>query len=87
MKKTKLTDLNKKPRGDAVNSPAHYTAGKYETIDVIEDILGPEKFEGYCIGNVIKYVSRYPHKNGTEDLKKAGVYLNWAINARDDSHD
>ena len=30
---------------------------------------------GYCEGNVIKYVSRYKHKNGAEDLKKAIHYL------------
>ena len=27
-------------------------------------------------GNVIKYVWRYKHKNGLEDLKKAAWYLN-----------
>jgi hypothetical protein len=31
------------------------------------------------MGNVIKYVSRYKHKNGVEDLKKARYYLNKAI--------
>lgn len=64
-----------------VKSPSHYTQGKYETIDVIREALGPDKFEGLCIGNVIKYVSRYPYKNGIEDLKKAQVYLKWAIEA------
>lgn len=34
-----------------------------------------EKFEGYCIGNV----SRYPFKKGAEYLRKAQVYLGWAI--------
>ncbi|EGP9869050.1 DUF3310 domain-containing protein, partial [Listeria monocytogenes] len=26
-------------------------------------------------GNILKYVSRYEHKNGIEDLKKAQFYL------------
>jgi len=65
---------------DAVNSPKHYTTGEIEVIDYIKDKLTPEQFEGYCMGNVIKYVSRYQHKGGAEDLKKASVYLNWAIN-------
>jgi hypothetical protein len=30
---------------------------------------------GYLQGNVIKYVCRYKHKNGAEDLKKAIHYL------------
>lgn len=64
---------------DNVERPSHYTQGKYETIDVVRETLGPEKFEGYCIGNIMKYIIRYPHKNGLEDLKKARVYLNWAI--------
>jgi hypothetical protein len=31
------------------------------------------------MGNVIKYTSRYKDKNGEQDLKKAGVYLEWAL--------
>lgn len=66
---------------DNVNRPAHYTFGEIEVIDYIRDKLTPEQFEGFCIGNVLKYISRYGHKNGVEDLKKAGVYLNWGTEA------
>jgi len=62
-----------------VKQPAHYTFGKIETIDYIKDKLSSRQFVGYCIGNVIKYVSRYRYKGGTEDLHKAQVYLGWAI--------
>ncbi|EAD8589682.1 DUF3310 domain-containing protein [Listeria monocytogenes] len=31
-------------------------------------------------GNILKYVSRYEHKNRIEDLKKAQFYLNDLIN-------
>ena len=58
---------------DNVNSPDHYKQGKYETIEVIEDIV--EDFESYCLGNIIKYISRYKYKNGVEDLNKAKWYL------------
>lgn len=64
---------------DNVISPAHYTAGNIETIDYIRDKLTKEQFIGYCIGNVLKYVSRYRLKGGKEDLQKAEVYLKWAI--------
>ena len=50
-----------------------------EVIDYIKDKLGIEGYEAFCIGNVIKYVSRYKHKNGKEDLEKALTYLKWAI--------
>lgn len=65
-------------RFDVVQRPKHYNSGKFEVIDVIEDSL-QDGFESYCIGNVMKYIMRYKHKNGVEDLRKAAVYLNWAI--------
>ena len=64
---------------DNVHNPAHYTAGGIETIDFIRAKLGPEGFRAYCLGNVLKYVTRHAHKNGDEDLRKAAVYLDWAV--------
>lgn len=63
------------PKNDLINHPSHYTTGKVEVIDYIADKLTKEQFEGYCIGNVLKYVSRYRHKGGYDDLKKAAKYL------------
>lgn len=62
-------------------NPDHYKQGGIETIDYIRAKLSPDAFVGHCIGTVIKYVSRYEHKNGLEDLKKAAVYLGWAVEA------
>lgn len=64
---------------DRVNHPSHYTFGEIEVIDYIRDKLTPEQFQGYCEGNVLKYVSRWEHKGGLEDLQKARVYLDWMI--------
>ena len=66
---------------DNVNKPSHYTTGKIEVIDYIKDKLTPEQYVGYCMGNVIKYTSRWQHKGGLQDLEKAEVYLKWAIKA------
>lgn len=67
---------------DYVNHPPHYTAGKYETIDIIEDVLSIEGLKGMCIGNALKYLTRagkkYPDKE-IEDLKKAVWYINKII--------
>lgn len=60
---------------DNVNSPEHYKSGGIETIDYIEAKLTPEQYEGYLLGNIIKYTSRYRQKNGIEDLQKAEWYL------------
>ena len=65
---------------DNVNKPQHYTYGEYECIDVIKeitkDLTGEEAF---CIGNAIKYLWRWKHKNGIEDVKKARWYLDRLI--------
>ena len=62
---------------DAVNNPAHYTAGGIETIDFIE-----AKKLGYNLGNVVKYITRADYKgNKLEDLRKAQWYLTRAIDS------
>ena len=66
---------------DLINHPKHYTKGKYETIDVIEDIVSHyEPFEAYIVGNIIKYIARAPHKGvKRESLLKAQWYLKHLI--------
>lgn len=61
---------------DAVNHPSHYTRGRIEVIDFIEDQQLP-----YHLGNVIKYIARAGYKGDKlEDLKKARWYLDRYIN-------
>ena len=56
---------------DVINHPSHYTRGKIEVIDFIEDQQLP-----YHLGNVIKYIARAGYKGDKlEDLKKARWYL------------
>ena len=64
---------------DAVHSPSHYTQGGVECIEAIKASMCPAGFVDYCKGNVIKYLFRWEHKGGLQDLKKAQVYLNWAV--------
>lgn len=54
---------------DAVNRPAHYTAGRLEVIDYIRQQLGDEGFIAYCRGNAIKYLSRAGRKHLTENQR------------------
>ena len=59
------------PENDPVNHPPHYTSGKIEVIDFIED-----QGLGFHTGNVVKYVARAGKKgDALEDLKKAQWYL------------
>ena len=62
-----------------INAPKHYTAGKYEVIDVIEDWK-----LGFRLANVVKYIARAEHKgNPLVDLYKALWYLNREIASRE----
>lgn len=70
---------------EKVNHPNHYQ-GKIEVIDYIEEYSKnyPEALI-FDFGNVIKYVSRAPRKNGKEDLEKARWYLDRMIEKWDDA--
>ena len=68
---------------DNVEKPKHYTDSKIEAIEYIED-----KNLGFCLGNVVKYVTRAGKKQSAgksdkekaiEDLNKARWYLNRRI--------
>ena len=59
--------------GDVVNHPSHYTDGKIEVIEFIED-----KKLNYHRGNAIKYICRAGKKDPQkeiEDLQKAIWYI------------
>ena len=60
---------------DMVNSPPHYKDGGIECIEAIEASMSEEAFRGYLKGNMLKYLWRYEHKGGKEDLDKANWYL------------
>ena len=68
---------------DGVNHPSHYSQGGIEVWDVINAFTKDlEGVEAFYAGNVIKYVLRWNHKNGIEDLEKAKVYIDKIIEGR-----
>ena len=71
---------------DMVNSPAHYTRGSQEVIDIIEQAIAdaPSNAEGYLQGQALKYLLRVWLKdNPKQDCEKAVWYLNRLINKLD----
>lgn len=75
MNETKVIAV--KPIDELVNHPSHYTDGKIEVIDFIED-----KGLNFHRGNAVKYISRAGKKDPTkeiEDLKKARWYIDREI--------
>lgn len=68
---------------DEIHRPAHYANRKIEVIDFISDSNRHGKYigtEGYFVGNIIKYITRFRLK-GTpiKDLKKARYYIDALI--------
>ena len=64
-----------------VSHPSHYQSESgLEVIDVIEaftsDLNGIEATD---TGNILKYMCRWKHKNGLQDLEKAQWYLTHLI--------
>ncbi|ROS05731.1 uncharacterized protein DUF3310 [Sinobacterium caligoides] len=54
---------------------SHYDAGGIKTICILKAKLTPEQYEGFLLGNIIKYSSRINHKGQFDsDARKIGVY-------------
>lgn len=64
---------------DIINKPNHYHKNEIDVNGYLEKHFPKEGgytvAEGFYIGNVIKYVSRYKYKNKLQDLKKAEANL------------
>jgi hypothetical protein len=71
-------DCTNKYKKDNIN-PDHYKSKSKETIERLQDNLTAGEFKGYLKGNILKYLDRYEHKNGVEDLNKMQWYLNKLI--------
>lgn len=68
------------PNNTQENANRYLTESGKQLYDVLkDDLLTPEQFEGFVLGNIYKYVKRYKHKNGVKDLKKAKDYINLLI--------
>lgn len=67
---------------DMVNSPAHYTRGKQEAIEIIEEAIqdAPDIKAGMLQAQTLKYLLRLWLKgNSVQDSEKARWYLNRLI--------
>jgi hypothetical protein len=70
------------PKGDPVDHPEHYTAGKVEVIEILEQAVqdAPDPISGGLLWQTLKYLLRLWYKNNMlQDAKKARWYLNRLI--------
>lgn len=66
--------------GDPISPNYYMGKNNLQVIDVIASFTeGLDGVEAWVTGCIIKYVCRWKHKNGLEDLKKARWYLNKLI--------
>ena len=75
---------NQYGKSDAVNSPAHYTRGTQEAIDIIEEAIqdAPTPKEGLLQAQALKYLLRLWLKDDPkQDAEKARWYLNRLIDS------
>ena len=80
------------PENDPVRRPAHYAGnGKVACMDAIRSMLAGYARSLSMVGNTIeaaywstcalKYIWRWPAKNGVQDLEKARQCIGYAIDA------
>lgn len=56
----------------------YYDVGGIETLDIIKAKLTKEQYEGFLLGNALKYLCRMNWKEDpTSDLRKACNYVTW----------
>lgn len=64
---------------DVVKEPQHYKHGRFETIDEMLIVFGPQRTYDYCVITAWKYRARAAYKeNFEQDMKKADEYLSLA---------
>lgn len=74
------TGLPTTPDEDIINAPHHYHKGGMDVYEIMQAKYTKEKYEGFCLGNVNKYVIRYEEKNTPlADLRKARFNLDRLI--------
>ena len=67
------------PDGETVMSrdpsSTYYDAGGIETLDIIRAKLTTEQYQGYILGNLIKYACRMNYKGQlSRDAEKVAIY-------------
>lgn len=72
-KKAESTSKSSEPiKKDMIRHPDHYTFRGTEAIEAVKILTATANgVEAYLLGCAVKYLYRYPRKNGDQDLAKA----------------
>jgi hypothetical protein len=78
-----IVHVDNTQKEDVIQKPSHYHKNEIDVNGYLEKHFPLEGSytvaEGFYIGNVIKYTSRYKDKGGKQDLEKAKFNLNKLI--------
>ena len=72
---------------DPISAPIHYAGDGLECMDAMRSMMTYAKVEpmqAYWWGCATKYLWRWPHKNGIQDLMKCRQCLDYLIREVDD---
>jgi hypothetical protein len=62
----------------------HYQILKQQPIEIMQTLMTPEQFFGFCWGNVIKYALRCGNKDSrVKEMQKVAQYAEWAVEAEE----
>lgn len=65
------------------NVDGHYKKAAMQPIEVMQAVMTQEQFEGFLLGNIIKYRMRMDFKGQKEeDRRKANLYAYWLLQVR-----
>lgn len=63
----------------------HYSYLSPQTIQRMQDVLTPEEFQGFCLGNIMKYAERFHKKDSPrENARKILDYSCWLLESIND---
>lgn len=72
-----LKEMRKDKNDGSSKCQSHYQVASKQPIEVMQEVMSPEEFQGFCRGNIIKYAMRLGHKD--DSVKEAGKIKQYAI--------
>lgn len=60
------------------SADVHYERGTLQPIQYMQEQMSFAQFEGFCLGNIIKYSSRFGRKEGNSKANEARKIANYA---------
>ena len=69
-------------KSGTAGAASHYQVGSKQPIEIMQEVMTPEEFQGYLRGNIIKYALRLGHKDEvSKEAQKMQQYAQWLVEA------